>query len=794
MQRNKAQERFRKSVENWSKFLNERFRGISARVVVVKLPNPKNTPELADDSDTLFRFYRAEGFRPVKCKGYNPRYDNPKYTAEERYKVAKEALNKGYTKDDYSGPDNDEIEQWLQTKGWLGWIIPKGYVALDVEDAASIKYLETICRNKAIEPAIHCSKNGRHFLFKSSENLSAATVPTKAGFGVTYRVGGKSYLILAPIENRSWQLKMPLNKLPELPEEFYKYDSKKRDDVLKVLSWEIGHQWRDDKLLHGWDDLDTSYTSLLIESGLTEEQIHDAFSLVFREEYDEERTRYVYEDNKKRRDAGEALRGTGSFIQKIRECKLKNIENLINTLQRLTKKSSSEEGSYFFDGEGFLYKWRIIHNVTVPVRLSNFDACIVQEISEDDGAEVKQSYLVEGSSKDNKFPEIEITRKEFPMMTWLHKWGTKAIIEPGMAVKDCVRHYIQVNSKQVERTTFYTHTGWRNIDGVLAYLTTGGAIGAENVNIKLTGELGKYSLPLEVKDEQKAIRASLSFLDVAKKDITLPLLSLIYLAPLTTLLQPMPNFSVFMHGMTGSYKSTLAVLALAHFGDFKEIAKLSNFEDTANALGKRAFILKDSLMVIDDYHPSTNRYDAQKMESGIQRLIRAAGNRTDRGRLNSDASEKGRYEPRCMLLITGEELVSVQSTLARCLVIETERRDFNLKNLSALQAASDLLPHAMSSYIHWIQERIDTLKEVFAEDFPIKRSESSQRKHHAKLHEQYAFLRFSLTVLLTWMNEKGVITEDEYQKISKEGEEIFSEIIKKQSQRIERENPVAKLW
>jgi hypothetical protein len=114
-------------------------------------------------------------------------------------------------------------------------------------------------------------------------------------------------------------------------------------------------------------------------------------------------------------------------------------------------------------------------------------------------------------------------------------------------------------------------------------------------------------LPLKSENETEAIKASLSFLDIGNRQITLPLLSLLYLSPLTTIINPMPNFSGFLNGEIGVLKTTVAMQLSCHFGPFDSINSLSNFDDTANAIEKRAFTLKDVLHIVDDYHPSIKR-------------------------------------------------------------------------------------------------------------------------------------------------------------------------------------------
>jgi hypothetical protein len=87
-------------------------------------------------------------------------------------------------------------------------------------------------------------------------------------------------------------------------------------------------------------------------------------------------------------------------------------------------------------------------------------------------------------------------------------------------------------------------------------------------------------------------------------------------------------------------KSTLAALFQSHFGDFDRIYLPGAWSSTANQLERRAFLLKDSLFVIDDYAPSA--LDHRELETKASRLLRSQGNISGRGRLRSDLTERPR--------------------------------------------------------------------------------------------------------------------------------------------------------
>jgi hypothetical protein len=252
----------------------------------------------------------------------------------------------------------------------------------------------------------------------------------------------------------------------------------------------------------------------------------------------------------------------------------------------------------------------------------------------------------------------------------------------------------------------------------------------------------------------------------------------------------MPNFSGYLFGESGTFKTTIGLLALSHFGTFSGAESLSNFDDTVGILEKRAFTLKDTLHIIDDYHPSANRKAAESKEAVAQRMIRSYSNRTARGRLNSDMSERGRYEPRGMMLMTAEEQPTLESTLARVCIIEVAEGSLDLDKLTAIQKNADALPFAMASYISWLRENMAELKEVFPVRFRELRERAATENEHKKLPEQAAFLGFALETATSFFYEKGALSKDAAALLVSEGWEVFRQLAEKNQQRIRDDNPV----
>ena len=306
------------------------------------------------------------------------------------------------------------------------------------------------------------------------------------------------------------------------------------------------------------------------------------------------------------------------------------------------------------------------------------------------------------------------------------------------------------------------------------YLHAGGAVGAEGVEVELEPGLELYSLPdeaLSTPEIADAVRVSLGFLGLAPERITAPLLAAVYLAPLSEII--VPDFALWAWGATGSFKSTIAALALSHFGDFSETTLPLNFESTANAQERLLFLLKDTVAVVDDWRPAVSRGDASEMDRKAQRLLRAAGNRQGRGRMTSDTTLRRSYSPRGVVIATAEALPegpAFESAAARSFSVHVSREDVNLVRLSELQHSTDALSHAMAGYIRWIATRY----ERFSQRMPDYQSGLRDKLRgelagcHPRTPDAAAALITSLTALEAYARSVGALDE-------KSGKEFLSE-------------------
>jgi hypothetical protein len=444
-------------------------------------------------------------------------------------------------------------------------------------------------------------------------------------------------------------------------------------------------------------------------------------------------------------------------------------------------------GPYLARG-GRLCRRRQTRDGEVIDPLCNFVAKVTEELVLDDGAETTRAFMLEGQLDNNgRLPAIRVPAARFAGMGWVtESWGLRAVVRARSTTRDYLREAIQTLSPAAVSRHVFTHTGWRDIGGCWIYLTASGALGAPEYEVDLGPELARYALPLHPEDPAGAMRESVNLLrsGLAPMRVLIPLWGAIFRAPTATVL-PI-DVSVWIEGTTGSLKSTLTALALAHYGPFDRLHLPGAWTSTANQLERRAFLLKDAVFVIDDYAPSST--DARELEIKAGRLLRSAGNAAGRGRLRADLTERPAYPPRGIIIVTGEQHPPGQSILARTLVTEMDRDSVNLDALTVAQAKASRLPHAMAGFISWLAPRMPTLGPALVEAFAAVRGRAAAGGH-LRVPEAIAHLYLGIDLALSYAAEVDACSAQEGDDLRAQAWGTLTEIGTTQGQLILAERP-----
>jgi phage/plasmid primase-like uncharacterized protein len=431
-------------------------------------------------------------------------------------------------------------------------------------------------------------------------------------------------------------------------------------------------------------------------------------------------------------------------------------------------------------------------------RLANFKARIVSDAIYDDGVEANHIFEIEAHLQGRKHT-FYVAAAHFASLNWVaSNLGAGAYAEAGVQVKDRVRVAIQRLSEDIAERHVYAHTGWRKINGAWAYLHAGGAIGEhgviKNIEVNLHGRLAHYLLPEPPAGDALtgAVRGSLSLLDLAPGRVMFPLLATIYRAPLGA-----SDFTTFLSGLTGTLKSELAALAQAHWGASWHGKNLpGNWTSTANNLESTAFLAKDALFVIDDFNPRGTTAQVAAWHEKADRVLRAQGNNSGRGRCNPDGTPRPEKAPRGTMLSTGEEVPAGHSLRARLFATGMAKGEVDLDKLTELQklAADGVFAAAMAGYVQWLAGRHDEVLDRYAREVKTLRADTATAAAHLRTSDTVRALIASWRIFLDFAQKSGSITLIEKADLEARGTIAFASIAEDQDEMQAVSDPVLRFF
>ncbi len=438
--------------------------------------------------------------------------------------------------------------------------------------------------------------------------------------------------------------------------------------------------------------------------------------------------------------------------------------------------------------------------VTKRTKLANFTARIVGETVTDDGAEQTREFAVSVEQARCPTRTACVPLERFDSLDWVvERLGPKFIIQAGSGKRDHLRCAIQeMSGDDIPTATVYTHTGWREVGGRWCYLHGCGAVtpdgaGPAGIRVRLEGATAGFLLPDPPTGEalHAAVRASLGLLDGLVTDaVAFPLVATIYRAAMGSC-----DFSLWLAGPTGVYKSELAALAQQHYGAGMARTRLpGNWSSTDNALEGLAFIVKDAVLVIDDFAPPTSRADADRQHRVAERLIRGQGNSAGRQRMRADSTLRPPKPPRGLILATGEDVPRGHSIAARLGVLAVHRGDVVLLRLSECQrdAAAGRYAAAMAGFLSWLAPQYSVVRSRLDAERVELRDRFVDQFTHARTPDTVANLLLGLRYLLKFAVEVGAIDRREREQLWQRGQVAVRHVAEEQGEYQRAADPVAR--
>lgn len=416
---------------------------------------------------------------------------------------------------------------------------------------------------------------------------------------------------------------------------------------------------------------------------------------------------------------------------------------------------------YIETPSGLICRRRTEHG-EIDEPLTNFTARIVSEVVEDDGAGERRLFEIEGRLR-NRTARATFPPAVFASMSWVPELlGAGAVVEPGQMRRDRARAAIQHLSGEPPTRRVYLHTGWIETPAGWAYLHAGGAIGAQDpIEVRLPDPLANFRLPDAVGDYElvESTRSIIRLLDLAPYRITYPCLAAPHRAVIGAV-----DFTLFLVGPTGSFKTCLAALLQQMFGAAMDSRSLpANWDWTDNALERLAHHAKDALLIIDDYAPQGSPASVQRLHAKAERVLRAQANKSGRGRMGTGESVRAARAPRGLIGGTGEDLPQGASLMARILALDIAAGDIDGGRLTACQndAARGLYAAHMARFIGWLAPRYSEIVAGLQAETEALRDQAQGLGLHRRTPTIAAGVAVGLRYLLQFAEDSGALSSSE---------------------------------
>lgn len=311
----------------------------------------------------------------------------------------------------------------------------------------------------------------------------------------------------------------------------------------------------------------------------------------------------------------------------------------------------------------------------------------------------------------------------------------------------------------------YYQQGWQLINQQMIYVNQS-AKKLDNVEYALTA-----NLPL-VKCDREYIGRSLLiafglYCDRASMSTMLmfSLLSVLY-RPFKEAGYP-PKFLLFLHGKTGSMKTTIAKILFSQLGDDKVRDTPRRIDADTVVSFERALIESgyDTVTLIDDYNPAKSRKKKEELASKLESIIRLVGDASSKSRSNVKLEDCRGEGVQGTVVLTGELRGKGLSSNLRCLYCKMTREKANIDAITWFQENPYIYTTVIYEFAEFIGGNWLPIVAYIKNNFPNMRREISSILSERRLVDAIVILHMVYHIILDFLVNHCGVEESEVIKV-----------------------------
>lgn len=355
-------------------------------------------------------------------------------------------------------------------------------------------------------------------------------------------------------------------------------------------------------------------------------------------------------------------------------------------------------------------------------------------------------------------------------------------------VLDLIHSLVDSN---VEEKIVFTENGWTRIGSIWCYVIDSGIIGLNQT--KYSGDANHpFIYDNRNVGKKTTFETTIKMIEICDdRSITLPLFLFTHLGSLCKLFElanvPLKGVMAII-GTTNSRKTSMALCMTKTFGRENITIPEISFESTEGGIEVESSKHADSVLLIDDFHPTTSKKNFNKLMKTLEFILRRYGDRTIKKRMTDFSPNKtaGCYDVNGVCVITGEDIGGVQSSLTRVLILEVDK--FSVKNdvLGYYQNNPLFLNTHMYDFISYVTCNFEKIVSF------IKKRVLEWRKEKtypiSRYSEYYAQLMTCAEILALYASERGFWNHIEANNWKMWCSEILDKMIEKNLLSAERED------
>ena len=239
-----------------------------------------------------------------------------------------------------------------------------------------------------------------------------------------------------------------------------------------------------------------------------------------------------------------------------------------------------------------------------------------------------------------------------------------------------------------------------------------------------------------------------------------------------------PSFCIFLHGRTGTQKTTIAGFLTQVYNRGNGIAEPTRLNASQASVIEMLMNTTDQVKVFDDLFPANAKQVRKDQEKTLSEIIRYIGDGTIPTRMIGGKVREGR--PKCGALFTGEYLIGEGSDAARLLPVEMTKPDGQA--LRYFQEQPLIVSTFYRNVIFWL---VENYNEIVAY---LKAWLNEYRKTdlgvHDRLRETHFFLNTAYSLLLEYCEEKGVLSKEDVLRFHSSFVELLTQLVQAQNERV----------